>query len=236
MGCQLTISGKLTVGGPGCGCGPGGASPTKTVALSGACFETYQAIAGTDCPVLIQTIGIPGATWLDLPTLNGIKSLRLLYVSAKAPMLLRVGATVATLLGSGGTFPVTLAGGEVFAFTADGVAVSTTFASGAKTAAAIVTAINQAAVGAGLAFFPASVDSGGQVRLSGSKTGKDGTVVITTALAAIGFAAVASAVGGGADLSINGTQLLQFAADGAPTRVQVSGHGWIEVLAGGDPV
>jgi hypothetical protein len=233
MGCQLTLSGKLTVGGPGCGCS-GGSSPTKTLSLSGACLgESYAAISGTDCPTLIQTIGIPGAVWQDLPALNGLRNIRFLYVAAKAPMLLRIGATVATLLGSGVSFPVTLAGGEVFAFTVDGVAVSTTFSSGSKTAAAIVTAINQAAVGAGLSFFPASVDTLGQVRLSGLKTGKDGSVVITTALAAIGFAAVASAVGGGADLSVNGTQLLQFAEDGAPTRVQISGHGWVEVLAGG---
>lgn len=233
MGCSVTLTGKLAVGGEGCGCAGNGA-PSKQVPLAFACQGlNYGAIVSTDCPVQVQTFGVPGTLWQELPG-GALGSYRLLYLLTKAPMKLRVGAAPAALVGSAAAFPVTLAGGETFTPVVDGVAVPVTFTSGAKTAAQIATAINQAAVGAGLTTLPASVDVSGQVRIAGTKTGDQGAIAVTTALASIGFASTsAAAKGAGSDLSVNGLALLQFDEASAPTRIQISGSGMVEVLAAG---
>jgi hypothetical protein len=238
MSCLVNLTGKITVGGD-CGCSGGGSggAPTKQQPLSFACQGVnYPAIVSTDCPQQIQTPGVIGASWVDVPGQGTLANYRLLYVLTKAPMALRIGAAAATLLGSGGTFPTGFVGGETFAFEADGIAVPVVFTSGAQSAAQVVAQINQAAVGAGLTYLPATVDTTGQVRLTGKATGVQGSIEITTANAVVGFAAATTVAGSGSDVRINGLFLAQFDEQAAPTRIQISGQGQVEVLAAGSAV
>ncbi len=235
MGCQVTLSGKLVVGGEGCGCSGIGGAPTKQQPLAFACSgRTYGAVVSSDCDQQIQTLGVPGTTWQDLIGAGQIKAYQLLYLLTKAPMKLRIGAAEAALVGSGAAWPVVFAGGETFTPVVDGVAVPVSFTAGTRTAAQTATATNQAAVGAGLGFLPASVDVTGQLRLVGQLTGAQGSVTVTTALAAIGFGSTSlRAVGAGADMNVDGLQVFSFDASNAPTRIQISGQGQIQVLAAG---
>jgi hypothetical protein len=238
MGCQITLTGKLVVGGEGCG-GCSGGSPSKQLPLSFACSgKTYGAVVSSDCPQQIQTLGALGVTWQDLIGVGQIGAYQLLYLLTKTAMRLRIGAAEASLLGNGASWPVVFAGTETFAPVVDGVTVPVAFTAATRTAAQTATAINQAAVGAGLGFLPASVDPvTGQLRISGRQTGTQGTVTIATALAAIGFGSTSAvAVGSGSDLDVNGLQVLTFEGSTAPTRIQISGQGQIEVLAAGTSV
>jgi hypothetical protein len=183
---------------------------------------------------MVQTAGVLGTHWTELVP-GQLKNFQLLYFRSRmVPMRLRIGAAPATLLGSGASWPVLFAGGETFTPVVDGVAVPVTFTAGSRSAQQVATLINQAAVGAGLMALPASVDATGQLRLTGSATGEQGLLTVTTALAAIGFASTAARdVGAGTDLDVNGLCLLQFEEQTAPTRIQVSGVGWVEFLAAG---
>jgi hypothetical protein len=157
----------------------------------------------------------------------------MLYLKSSAPVRLRIGAAPAELLGTSGTFPTLFAGGEDFDVTVDGTVVATTFTSGAQSAAQVAAQINQAAIGAGLAFLPAFVQTNGQLGLRGSATGSQGSLVITDPNATIGFASASSATGEGEDVNVSGLLLTQFDPSQAPERIQVSGSALIEVLAAG---
>lgn len=235
MTCALTLQGQIIAGGPnGCG-GCGDALTQKTLGLAFGCSQTiYQAISGTECAVAIATPGAAGDSFIELPAASPIGEFQLLVVKASAPVVLRIGAAAAELLGSGGTFPTLFAGGETFAFTVDGLAVAVTFTAGAQTAQQVVNQINAAAALAGLAFLPAFLQSNGQVGLRGVATGAAGSVDITTANATIGFAsASALAEGAGQDLDVQGILLLQFPANDAPERIQISGTAQVEILVAG---
>jgi hypothetical protein len=190
-------------------------------------------VFSSDCPQLIQTLGVLGMAWAEL--LPGqLAGFELLYLRTKTAMKLRIGAAPAAISASVVAWPVTFAGGEAFAFTVDGTAVAGTFTAGSRTAEQTATVLNQAALGAGLQRLPFSVVAG-QLKLTGAATGKQGSVAVTTALAAIGFG-LGSAVGAGADLDVAGLVVLQFEPAAAPARIQISGQGYIEVLAAGSAV
>lgn len=232
MACQLTLQGNVVVGGHGCGCDGGS---QKIQGLSFACPQTlFQGIGGTDCAVQIITPGAPGDNFVELPGSGMVGTYQLLIVRTTAPVVLRVGAAPAELLGVSGSFPTSFAGGETFAVTVDGVAVAATFTSGDQSAAQVAARVNQAAIAAGLTFLPVSVQTNGQLRIRGLKTGVDGSLDITTANATIGFpSAAAEAIGGGVDQDVNGLLVQQFPSSAAPTRIQISGSAQVEVLAAG---
>jgi hypothetical protein len=147
--------------------------------------------------------------------------------------MLRIGAAPAQVLGSGGSFPTTFSGGETLAFTVDGTAVAVTFTAAAQSAANVASEINQAAIAAGLTFLPAAVQSSGQLSLTGSATGVQGSVEVTAGNATIGLPTADLVRGAGEDVRVNGTALLQFDASNPPSRIQVSGSAQIEVLSAG---
>lgn len=231
--CSLQLSGAIVIGGAGCGCGDGSGQKVQPLAFS--CSNTYYgAIASTDCAQQVSTSGALGDNWVELPLSDAIGQFQLLFAKSNAPIRLRIGAAEAEVAGSGAVFPHVFAGGEILAFDVDGVSVSTTFTSGSKSAAVVALAINQAALAAGLLFLPASVGSDGQLRLRGAKTGIQGSVDITTPLAAVGYASAAAlALGEGEDINVNGLYLSQFSSSAAPERIQVSGSAQIEVLVAG---
>lgn len=233
MTCSVELQGTLAVGG-GCGCSGDGSGSSASKSLSLGCSGVvFGQVGETPCPVTIQTAGAPGDVFVDLPGTAGLGSSQLLFVKTNAPMVLRIGAAPAELPGSGASFPVVMVGTEVLGFEVDAVSVSAAFDAGSTTAQSAASQINQAAIAAGLTYLPASVSSSGQLLLTGQKTGWQGTVEITTALASVGFAALSDAVGEGADLPIYGLSLNQFSSTGAPTLVQISGIGQVEVFAAG---
>ena len=234
MGCLVSLTGKVIVGGGNdCGCSGSGA-PSKQQPLELACpGKQYPATVSTDCPTQVQTFGSPGAEFVDLPGTSALGNMQLLVVRTRASMVLRVGAAPALLVGASGTFPTGFAGGETFAFTVDLTPVPVVFTAAAQTAAQVAQEINQAAIGAGLSFLPARVMTNGQLELTGLATGLQGSLAVTTANAVIGFPSIATAVGAGRDHKINGLFIAQYDNDDAPTRVQISGQGYVEALAAG---
>lgn len=233
MSCLVSLVGKVSVGGGDCGCsGSGGVSKQQPLDL-GCNGTQYAAVVSTDCPTQVQTTGVVGAEFVDLPGTDGIGGFQLLVVKTQTVMRLRIGGAAATLLGSGASFPTGFSGGESLTFEADGVEVDATFTAAAQSAVQVAQEINQAAIGAGLTYLPATVDATGQLRLSGRLTGSEGTLEITGALAALGFASPVLVVGAGSDVDVNGAFLAQFDSSAAPARVQISGNGRVEVLAAG---
>lgn len=231
MTCTLQLTGNVSVGGGACVCAGAGAQPSsKTMGLSFSCAGTiYGAITSTDCPT-----SIAATSFIELPGSDSIGRFELLSFKSNAAMTLRIGAAAATILGAGGTFPTGFSGGEAFDFTVDGVNIAGTFTAAAQNIGDVVNELNQAAVGAGFAYLPFAADVSGQVSVTGQETGSDGSVVVNTANATIGFPTAGQSVtGGGSDMVVNGLALIQFNSTDAPTRIQVKGTGQIEVLAAG---
>jgi len=159
-----------------------------------------------------------------------------LSLKSSAAVRLRIGAAPATIIGAAGVFPATTINGSPFAFTADGVAVAFNFAGASLSAAQVAAQINAAAITAGLDFLPAVVNANGQLTLTGKKTGADGSLAITTGIAAIGLPTAATPVkGAGSDLDVWGALLVQFGTANAPSRIQISGSASVEILAAGTP-
>lgn len=212
----------------------------KTLPLSLGCAASlqYQASGGTDCPLRIQTSGAIGAEYVPLPGLDAVGVVRLLYVSTTQPVRLRVDAGGARLEGSGATYPFVAAGGEVFTFAVDGVSISHTFSAGSYTAEQVRNLLNSEAASAGLLFAPVTVltsgDNSGQLLISGVKTGVDGSVAVTAALAGIGFASVTSVQGTGVDLDLEGPYLQTFPRTAEVQRVEISGFADVETFVAGD--
>lgn len=234
---QVELSGQITVGGASCTDSCSGGS-LKQQSLTLRCSnQWYPAAVSSDVPVQIQTPGVVGAAWVDVPTTDALDKIELLMIRSNAPARVRVGAAVARLLSASVAFPVTFVA-ETLIFKVDGgAAITCTFTAGAKTAQQIVNALNAAAALAGLAVMPWSVDAGGQLALSGVATGVQGSVEVTggTAQAMLGFAVTYSAVGAGADTDFVGLYLVEFGRGSllAPARVQISGIAQIEVFAAG---
>lgn len=232
MNCTLVLDGHLSVGGDGCGCTDGSMSNT-TRGLSLECSsQSFDAIKSTDCAVQIATLGSIGQNWVELPITLGMY--RLLSLKSSAAVRLRFGAAPAVIAGSGGAFPATTINTSMFAFTADAVPVSFAFVGASLSAAQVAAQINAAAISAGLDFLPAAVTDAGQLTLSGKKTGVDGSLAITTGIAAIGLPTTVAVKGSGSDLDVWGAFLIQFSQTG-PSRIQISGNAKIEILAAGTP-
>lgn len=231
MSCSLVLDGHISVGGDGCGCSDGGASSTVR-GLSLSCqSDSFAAIKSTDCAVQVATLGAVGQNWAELPiTLSAYKFLSL---KSSAAIKLRIGAAAAVAEGSGGTFPATTLNAVTWDLEVDGVAFTTTFAGASLSAAQVAAQVNAAAMLAGLAFPPASVNASGQLKITGLLTGAAGTL-LADALAALGFASAVDNAGAGADLDVWGSYLQQF-GDAMPARIQISGNAKVEILAAGTP-
>lgn len=232
---SVQLSGQITVGNGVCiPCD--GAPSTKVQSLSLACNGVgFPCIVSTDAPKVIQTAGVLGAEFVELPASSDIGNVEFLFVNTSTLMRLRIGAAAARVLGSGGTFPTSFGGGETLIASVDGAAFTTTFTAAAQLAADVVNEINAAAALAGIAFQPASVDASGQIALQGVLTGPEGTVVITGGTGAATLGLSGSAVGAGSDIDVQGTFLNEFGRSNpnAPARIQVSGVGNVTVLAAG---
>ncbi len=234
MGCTLKLSGYLSVGSEGCGgCGDDSGSSSSMRGLAIDCSSSsFAAIKATECHVPISTAGTIGQAWVELPV--QLTAYQLLSLAVQGTLRVRIGAAPATKLGSSGVFPATTMNGQTFGVSLDGVAVAATFAGASLTAQQLANQINAAAAGAGLDYLPASVDSSGQLRLTGKATGAQGSVQVTAGQAAIGLPTSAAVLGEGKDLDVLGPMLVQFAAP-YPSRVQISGQAKVAVLAAGTP-
>lgn len=234
MAYQVEVTGNVTVGGADDPCGSGG---LKMQPLALRCASTYfPAAVSTDTPVAVATSGALGDNWAELPAADYLDKIELLVVRTSAPMRLRIGAAPATTTGTGAAFPIVFSGGETLIWSVDGTAVTTTFLAGSTTAQVAVNALNASAMTAGLAFAPWAV-SGSQIKLTGLKTGSQGSASVTsgTAKTTLGFAANPSVLGSGSDIDVYGLYM-QEAGRGsatAPSRVQISGSGNVEVFAAG---
>jgi hypothetical protein len=235
---QVELTGQITVGGSACADSCVGGS-LKQQSLSLRCSgQWYPAVVSTDVPVQIQTAGAVGAAWVEAPTTDALDKIELLMLRGNAPMRVRVGAAVARLLSTAVVFPVTFVAETLIFMVDGGAAITCTFTAGVKTAQQIVNALNAAAaLAGGLAVLPWSVDTSGQIALSGVATGVQGAVAVTggTAQAMLGFAVTSTAVGAGADTDFVGLYLVEYGRGSilAPSRVQVSGIGQLEVFAAG---
>ncbi len=232
---SMNLRGSLEAGGDGCSssCGSGGSGRAVQQLALRCSPTTYQSAVQTDNPIQVQTTGAIGAEFIDLPILEQLTAIELLYVKTTAPLLLRIGADVARMTGTGGTFA--LVGAETLNLEIDGIPVAVLFVAGDDTAAEVSARINAACALAGLPT-PRSSVVGGQLQIESVLTGDDGDVEVVsgTASATIGLTNGAIAMGSGADVRVYGTMLVEFDPyPNAPTRVQVSGQGQITVLAAG---
>jgi hypothetical protein len=232
MNCQLVLDGHISVGGDGCGCSDSSGVSNTVRGLSLECSSSsFEAIKSTDCAVQIATLGALGQNWAELPiTLSMYK---LLSLKSSAAIKLRIGAAPARAAGSGITYPATTLNTVTWDLVIDGTAFTVTFAGVSLTAAQVAAQVNARAITVGLSFLPASVDSNGQLVLTGLATGTQGSLV-AAALAAVGFPDPVDVAGSGADLDVWGAFLVQFGQTG-PSRIQVSGSAKIEILAAGTP-
>ncbi len=191
-------------------------------------------MVSTDTPCALQTTGVVGAEFEELSATDALDAIQLLFVKSSVAMRLRIGAAPAELVSTGLALP--LAGGETLIFDVDGQPTVTATFTAAATAQAVANEINAAAALLGQAP-PASVNAAGALVLTGVLTGAQGSVNVTggTGQAALGFASVTNdaATGAGEDVDFNGIFLVEFGSVGAPTRVQISGQGTIEVFAAG---
>jgi len=201
--------------------------------------QVFQGSVGTVTPLQIQTAGLPGALFIDLDLLGDLTAIEFLYFRSDAPCVLRIGAAPAILTGVGGIFPTLFVGGETLLITIDGQPIVVTFLVGDQTAAQCVLRINAACALLGLATPRASVNTSGQIAISGVLTGSAAVVEVTggTGAAQIGFPGTPSASGAGADVPVYGTFLAEFGIAGSvpavPSRIQFSGTAHITVVAAG---
>lgn len=234
---KIDLQGSVIVGGGVCSCDDG--QGTKIVPLAFRCGAGgYASVVSTDAPVQVSTVGLVGATWVDLPVTDALDQIELLLVQSQGPIALRFGADAATVLGVGGTFPTGFVGAETLTLTLDGNPLSVAFLVGDQTAAQVAARINSAAALASLPWMPASVATNGQVQLRGVLTGAQGSVVVTggTGAATLGLSGK-SAVGLGEDVGVDGMFLAQFGrapSAAAPGRVQISGQSLVSVMAAGN--
>lgn len=232
MTCSVTLTGNVSVGGA-CGCtgftGGNSTPSSKTMGLSFSCAgTTYGAVNSSDCPITINT-----ATFIELPGSDAVGDFQLVSIKSSALVTLRIGASAATVSGVGGSFPTGFSGGEAFDFDIDGVSVAGTFTVAAQSITDVLSELNQAAVAAGLAYLPFSASTSGQITVTGLATGSDGSVVVNTTIAALGFTAATTVFGSGDDLAVSGLFLSQFNSTTAPTRIQIMGTAQVEILLAG---
>lgn len=221
------------------GCASGVGGDQAVFNLGGqpcGCVAHYESVVSTQQALQVLTSGLPGAEFVDLDILDGFTAIELLAVRTSAKLFLRIGAAPALVAGVGGTFPTGFGGGETLELAIDGGgSFTTTFDAADQSAAQVAARINAAAALAGLATPRATVNTSGQLAITGVETGDDGSVQVVggTALATLGLTA-GTTLGAGADVAVQGEGFWQFPRDtDAPARIQVSGQGTISILAGG---
>ena len=235
---QVKLTGQITVGGTICP-DPCATVSSKIQGLALSCNQVaFQCVVSTDTPCAIVTAGVLGAVFEELPVTDALDQVQLLFVRSNVLMRLRVGAAAASLVSTGLALP--LSGGETLITEVDDQAPVTTTFSAAATAQVVANEINAAAALLGQAP-PASVNVAGALVLSGVLTGSAGDVRVTggTGQAALGFASGTNdiASGAGEDTDFNGIYLVEFGKGAnAPSRIQISGVGNVEVFAAGTPV
>lgn len=235
MGGNIQLNGSIVAGKAGCGCGDEGSTTVQALALS--CAQAYGgAVVFTSVPLSISS---PSA-FVDLPLLEQLSAVEFLFAKFSSPVVLRFYAEVAELLGDGATFPTGFSGGETLDVQVDAYPeFTTTFLIGDQSAAQVAARINAAAVVAGYPFMPASVGDGGQVLLSGQKTGAEGVAQVTggSAQSDLGFEADVNDVahGSGSDVNVNGLFLAELDKQNPPTRVQVKGSASAVTLMAAGP-
>jgi hypothetical protein len=229
----MTISGTIVVNDGCCSSGCGSAASNLTTRVIGSSSsEQFTGISSTDCPILVQTSGVVGTQYIDLPGVD-VSSVGFLHFSSNLPVSVRLGAGEARLVGSGASFPVVMSGGEEITFVLDGTSVVVTFTAGSKSAQDCANAINSAAALAGLQYQPASASPVGQLEVETNQTGTSSTAVVgSTVTASIGFVADTSVTGLGADISC---KEMLVRPDAEITRIQIStgaSGALVNVLAG----
>ena len=232
-GCGLVMSGQIVVGGDGCGCsGASTSGPQKLQPLELGCANaSYSAVQSTDCAVSIQST----SAFIPLP-MGDLNSTEFLMVQAKGSGTLRWGGDVGRLNGGQILGSVTFTGGEVFAFTVDSLAVSVTFTAGSKTLAQIINFINAEAVGLGSLTLPASLDPiNSRILLTGAEKNPTLGIVVTAALALVGFPSQVSGLGvAPAETAISGLFLNQWPRGAGVSNIEIKGSLDVVVLAAGE--
>lgn len=229
---SVELRGQLIVDGANCGCG---STDLKTLGLELRCnSSTFDAVVGTDTQIGIETPGTIGQNWVELPTTDVLDEIQFLALISAAAVRLRIGAAEATVLGVGGVFPTGFVGAETLTVDLDESPLSVVFTSGAQSALQVSQQINAAAMLAGFAYAPASVE-GGQVRLTSARTGVQGNVTVTGGTGAVDLGLDGlEADGAGQDVDVYGLFLNEWGKSGAaPERIQISGSAQITVLAAG---
>jgi hypothetical protein len=230
MSCLLTCTGQLLVNpGGDCGCSGSASSVSATAkALSlNAATGYYASMTDTPCAANIATAT---GEFVPLPAVAVGQAVSLLYLNTDLGVVLRLGGAVPSLESSGVAFPVTLGAPATLAFTVDGAAVSVSLPAATYSAQDIVNRVNSAAALVGFAFQPGTLNAEtGKPVISGSKTGIDKSVVITTG--AVGFTTGQSSLGAGADVKVQGIFMSQFSTP--YTRIEISGTARVDVLAAG---
>lgn len=248
----LELQGSLRTQSDACGsaasCG-GVSAGTKVQPLGLRCVSS-RPIVSSDCGIQIATPGTPGDNFIDLPVVDSLDRVEVLYLGAATQFVwLRIvqNGDGTAQLATAGTFPTGFGGGETLELQIDGApSFTTTFTAAAQSAQDVANEINAAAALAGYTRGPASVDAtSGQVVVASSKTGpvrpagptfEQGSVVAVsgTALATLGLTAGQTVYGSGSDIRVAGTFLNEFGrGTDAPDRILISGSAEVEILAAG---
>ncbi len=233
---QVKLTGQILVGGSVCP-DPCGTTSNKVQGLALSCASAgFQCVVSSDVPCALSTSGALGDEFVELPITDALDEVQLLYVGSNALMRLRSYAAPADLMSTGVTLP--LAGGATLVTEVDGQPAVTTTFTAATTTEQVANEINAACALLGQESI-ASVESASLV-LRGVLTGPEGSVTVTggTGQAALGFGAGTNdaAGGGGEDIDFNGIYLVQYGMNGgAPSRIQISGQGILEIFAAGTP-
>lgn len=237
---SISVKGVLEIGGGACVSSCGGADrSTKSISLRCATGALFQSAVETAEAIRLATVGAPGTTFVDLPLLEQLTSIELLYVRGDQPVVLRIGAAEPVVTGASGTFPTLFVGGETLLLDVDGTPLSVTFDAADQSAAQVAARINAAFALAGYPTPRASVTSALQLAIEGVGTGASSTLSVTggTGAATIGLGALPSAQGAGADVPVWGTMLVEFGVTGSlpypPARIQFSGTSNLTVVAAG---
>lgn len=238
MTCKLDLTGKIVIGGKGCGCGgsaSGNSGPTKMQPLALACGAVFTSLQSTDCAVSVNS---PSA-FVPIPGVN-LSSVEFLYLQSSSAITLRWGGTFGSITGTQILGGVTFVGGEVFEFSAPNLAgtstnITTTFAAGNFTLQQVVDLINAAAITGGLGYMPAALDSAGSaIVITAGVKGKGVSVTVVQAQALIGFATVGQ-TGEGTDPTEVRTEsfLNQWPSGEGVVDVEIKGTADVVALAGG---
>lgn len=240
---NLILNGYLQANGDGCGCASPAGQDSATRRLGLRCSPAwYQTIIETPVPIRVNTVGVPGANFVDLDVLANLIGIEFLQVRTDGgPMVLCIDAGAAELTSGAIPIPTGFVGGEQLNFIVDAATnVLVTFDAADQTLADVVNRVNAACALAGLPTPRCEAVGANQIKLIGIACGFDpgapylaSIVVIPTLPVSVPFPVV-QAYAVGSHLTVQGNLLVEFPPyPDAPKRVEVSGQGTISVLAAG---